>query len=125
MFGEEARILIKTPRGEVILHGLIKRSWSPFNFHRVLSVLPLRTRSYTIEERIIYFPLNTTLKLEKPISRVEEGQIILIPVLKSMGIVAASGALRRYKASLIGLVEEGLENLQTVKSMASILIDGG
>ncbi|MCD6562317.1 MAG: hypothetical protein J7K23_00170 [Thermoproteales archaeon] len=116
-------IAISLPNNK-IAKGKIYRSWTPFNYEKITNSLPLKTRVYYIGRDLIYLPFNIKFKPEKYIEKISKGQILIIHYLNSLSISLAPQRIYRYKATLVGEITEGLENLKFLKKGDIVTIKG-
>ena len=107
-----------------IAKGKIYKSWTPFNYDKIISSFPLKTRIYYIGNKLIYLPLNTRFKPEKNLEKIERGQILILYYLNSLSIPLEKQKLYRYKATLIGEITEGLENLKSLRRGDIVTVTG-
>ncbi len=116
-------IKIFLPSNKVI-QGKIYRSWTPFNYDNIINSLPLITRAYFLGKNLVYFPLKTKFKTEKYIDKINRGQILILHYINSLSLSLSQQKLHRFKATLVGEITHGLENLKFLKVGDIVTIKG-
>ncbi|RLF02184.1 MAG: hypothetical protein DRJ64_09640 [Thermoprotei archaeon] len=124
MYGIQSMIVITLPDGTLV-KGVIYKSWSPFNYGKIIESLPLRTRVYHIDNDIIYFPFQTTFKPEKSVDKIKKGNILIIPYLASLGVSLTTIKTPRYKVSIAGEITENFEALKSLARDGVVTIKKG
>ncbi len=99
-----------TSGGAVLARLRLNSSWAPRNVDSVVSALPLRARTFEVPPGLVCVQLDRRLVPERPVTEAREGDVLAVTGLNYLA-VAKTRLRLRYKATLIGRVEEGLERL--------------